>query len=107
MNYREITNLALENEFLNSQGLTPAQTSGSCLGVRYKEILPVGAGRGFLFNPKVFFGLTIWQTQANEVFLKFDHHNQEIKKQYLQKLHEIKPGDFEILIGRITIKIAV
>jgi len=104
MHFRDITNLAIKKGFLNSQGLTPAQTMRVVIGREIERNIARGRRPRFFVQPKGFFGLTAWQTQANEVFSKIDHHNQEIKKQYLQKLHENKPGDFEILIGELLTK---
>ena len=105
MHFREITKLALKDKSINSKGLTPAQTMRAVIGREIKRDVARGRKPRFYVKPKGLIGLMTWMTQTNDLFSKIEHHNKEIKKQYLNKLHEMEPNDFEILIGEMLTKL--
>lgn len=105
MHYRDITEKALDKQYLNSQGITPAQTMRVVIKREIDRYNARGERPRFYIEQGGYIGLTAWQKHENDLFRQIERHNLEIKEQYLKKLKKLTPQDFEIFIGELLAKL--
>jgi restriction system protein len=98
MHYKEITQRALDAELINPQGLTPEATMGAQL---YSDIKRNGAASVFRKEARGVFGLAAWEKGVSGITRQAAKQSTAVKKQLLEHLHSMEPGEFERLVARL------
>ena len=98
VHYREITQCALDAELINPQGLTPEATMGAQL---YADIKRKGAASAFRKEGRGIFGLAAWEKGISGITRLAAKQRMAVKKQLLNHLLLVEPGDFEQLVARL------
>jgi restriction system protein len=98
LHYREITQRALDTGLINPQGLTPEATMGAQL---YADIKRNGASSVFRKEGKGVFGLAAWEKGVSGITRQAAKQSLAVKKQLIEYLLSMKPGDFERLVARL------
>lgn len=94
---QEITQRAIEQEFINPQGLTPDATMGAQL---YTDINRRGAASLFRKEGRNLFGLAEWKKGVSGIARLATRQRQEVKRRLREHLLAMPPAEFEQLIGR-------
>jgi len=97
---QEITQRAIEQEFMNPQGLTPDATMGAQL---YTDINRRGAASLFRKEGRNLFGLAEWEKGVSGITRLAARQRQEVKRRLRDKLLSMPPAEFEQLIGRLLV----
>ena len=98
LHYKDITQRALDAELINPQGLTPEATMGAQL---YSDIKRNGAASVFRKEARGVFGLAAWEKGVSGITRLAAKQSAAVKKQLLEHLHSMEPGDFERLVARL------
>ena len=98
LHYKEITQRALDAELINPQGLTPEATMGAQL---YTDIKRRGTASAFRKESRGVFGLAMWEKGISGITRLAAKQRMSVKKQLLDHLILMEPGDFEQLVGRL------
>ena len=98
LHYKEITQCALDAELINPQGLTPEATMGAQL---YADIKRKGAASAFRKEGRGIFGLAAWEKEISGITRLAAKQRTAVKKQLLNHLLLMEPGDFEQLVARL------
>jgi restriction system protein len=98
LHYKEITQRALDAELINPQGLTPEATMGAQL---YSDIKRNGAASVFRKEARGVFGLAAWEKGVSGITRQAAKQSAAVKKQLLEHLLSMEPGDFERLVARL------
>lgn len=99
MHYRDITDLALENNFIVTQGKTPEATMYAQVLTEISRSSKRGELPRFVQHGKGLISLARWQPKglASEI----EQHNRSVRQKYLRQVRELPPSGFEELIGRL------
>lgn len=102
MHYREITDKALENGWLNTEGKTPEATMYAQILTEIRRQQQRGDIPRFAQYGRGMVGLTQWLG----VGLEFDiaQHNQQLHKALRKRLLTLSAGEFEELVGQLLAK---
>ena len=103
MHYRDITNRAMEQGWLNTTSKTPESTMSSLLGNEIKLAKVRGEPGRFAQSARGFYSLVKWQ--GTNLGHQISQHNQEIRQKLLSKLMTISPSQFEELVEHLLAKI--
>jgi restriction system protein len=98
LHYKEITQRAMDAGFINPQGLTPEATMGAQL---YTDIKNNGASSAFRKEGKGVFGLAAWEKGVSGITRQATKQSLVVKKQLIEYLLSMKPGEFERLVARL------
>lgn len=99
MHYREITNKAMSQGWLNTSGRTPEATMNAQLVTELKRAKARGEPGRFVRTSPGYYSLVKWTGTGlpNQIF----KHNQEIRKRLGSKLMALRASQFEELIGQL------
>lgn len=98
LHYKEIAQRAIGQALINPQGLTPDATMGSQL---YTDIKQKGAESLFRREGRGLFGLAEWQKGTRGILRQVAKQRREVKKELLERLLQMPPAEFELLVGRL------
>lgn len=101
LHYRKITDIALQNGFIETKGLTPEATMYASILEENKRRRNRGQALRFHQLGKGMIGLIAWVPKGLET--RINEHNQEIRNALLAKVLEISPSEFEALVGRLLV----
>lgn len=98
MHYKDVTQRALDAEFINPQGLTPEATMGAQM---YADIKSKGAASAFRREGRGIFGLAVWDKGVSGIIRLAKKQRSAVKKHLLDQLLLAHAADFERLIARL------
>ena len=98
MYYKDITQRALDAEYINPQGLTPEATLASQM---YTDVKRKGVASAFRREGRGIFGLAAWDKGVSGITRLADKQRSAVKKRLLDQLLSAHPADFERLIARL------
>lgn len=103
MNYRNITDRALQLGLIKTRGQTPAQTMYAQILTEIERDQRRGESGRFTRHGRGMIGLSNWADVglADEI----EQHNNEVRQKLREHLHAINPGEFEDMIGSLLTKI--
>lgn len=99
VNYRELTDTALERGLISTKGLTPRQTMYAQLITEIARRARRGDEQRFVRYLDGIFGLSRWVKPGLEGLIA--KHNREVRGQLHDQLRSMDPTDFEGLIGEL------
>jgi restriction system protein len=99
MHYREVTERALKDGMLVTQGKTPEATMYAQIITEIQRHTKRGELPRFTRHGKGYFGLTQWMGKG--LAFQIEQHNREVRKQLLAQVRQVSPSDFEAIIGRL------
>ena len=99
MHYQTITKTALGRGLLAPKGLTPSATMNAQLVTNVNKAKATGDESRFTKLGKGFYGLSAWDDGS--VKNTIAKHNRTVRKDLREKLHSMKPAEFEELVGQI------
>jgi restriction system protein len=103
MYYRDITATAVERGWLQTEGKTPEMTMYSQVISEIKRYKNRGEQPRFVKHGKGYFGLSRWMGEG--LAFQIEQHNRGVHEALRQRLHEIDPGEFEELVGRLLAEV--
>ena len=98
MHYKDITQRALDAEYINPQGLTPEATMAAQM---YADIKSKGAASAFRREGRGIFGLAVWDKGVSGITRLAEKQRSAVKKRLLDQLLLAHAADFERLIARL------
>lgn len=99
MHYREITEKALEQGLLNTEGKTPEATLYAQVLTECKRRKGRGDQPRFMVLGKGMISLTKWQ--AKGLGFQVEEANRKARKELLKLVKDMSPTEFEELVGRL------
>lgn len=99
MHYREITEKAREQGWLNSSGLTPEATMYAQIVTEIGNRRKRGEQQRFVQHGRGLVGLSQWL--GDGLRLRIEEHNKNVRKKLHNYLASISPKAFEELIGQL------
>ena len=99
MHYREITERILELHLVNTQGQTPEATLYAMILTEIRRNTSQGVTPRFVKYGQGIVGLRKWMGEG--LVFQIEQQNQEMQKKLLEHLKDLKPYEFEELIGRL------
>ncbi len=96
MHYQEITKIALEQGWLESEGKTPEATLYAQVLTDIRKRKEKHLQQTFVQYGKGYVGLAEWM--ATGIRFQIEEHNKSIKAKLLKLLHKMPPEKFELLI---------
>jgi len=102
MHFREITKKALEMGWLDSEGKTPDATMGAQLYTSIKRAQRRGEEPRFVQHARGVFGLGKWM--GHGLAFQITQHNKEVRQALRKRLLNLKPKEFEELIGILLVE---
>ncbi len=99
MHYRDITRHALEHGMLDTSGKTPEATMYAQILTEVKRRKRRGEQQRFIILGKGMMTLARWQSKG--LTYQVEEANRKARKDLLEQIKTITPGDFEDLIGRL------
>jgi len=99
MHYRDITQKALENEFIITDGKTPEASMNAGIIMEIQKDRKQGDVPRFVHHGRGFFGLSKWMGRG--LAFEVNQHNARMRKQLLESLKKMAPEDFETLVSRL------
>ncbi|MBQ8479965.1 MAG: restriction endonuclease [Akkermansia sp.] len=100
MHYKTITTHAIENGWLQSNGLTPEASMGAQIYTYIKRCESQGRRSIFSIN-KGYVSLTEWIGSPLEQ--QIEQHNENVRQELLNRVMNLEPVDFEKLVLRLLI----
>lgn len=97
MHYKAITDKALSLGWLKTEGLTPEASMRARISTEIQRMEQQGRVPRFKRLGKGMIGLTSWESSGLEQ--QIDSHNEEKRKQLMEKVRKLSPQDFEKLIA--------
>lgn len=97
MHYRDITETALKNDWLKTEGKTPEATMYAQILTEVKRYQARGAIPRFTLHGKGMVGLTKWEQHG--LLSDFEQHNKKVREKFLSSLLALNPYEFEKLIA--------
>ena len=97
MHYKDITQKALENGWLATQGKTPEFTMNAQVITEIKRQQSRGEASRFVQHGRGYIGLSQWQAQG--LSFQIEQYNQKVRKTYRDRLLAMDPKEFEELIS--------
>ncbi len=99
MHYRDITDKAMKQGWLNTSGKTPAATMNAQLVTELKRAKASGEPGRFVRTSPGYYSLVKWMGIG--LPYQISKQNREIRKQLLSQLMKLNPAQFEELIGQL------
>ncbi len=99
MRYCDITNKAIENGWLVTAGKTPENTMSAVILREIKHSKRRGKQPRFVQHGGGFVGLAKWEKPS--LISEIEKHNKEKRKELRKRLLNMRPEQFEQLIGRL------
>lgn len=109
MHYRDITQKALDLRILRTSGQTPEATMYAQILTEIAREERLGKSPRFVKLGKGRVSLTQWQQdeQSPELAKLIERHNQNVRKQLHERLHQMNPTEFEELISELLIALGL
>lgn len=104
MHYREITNKAMNQGWLNTSGKTPEATMNAQLVTELKRAKASGEPGRFVRTSPGYYSLV--KLMGTGLPYQISKHNREIRKKLLSQLMDLSPAQFEKLVGHPAEQIA-
>lgn len=102
MHYNDIADRILELELVNTQGKTPEATLYSMILTEINRNEKRGKASRFVKYGQGIFGLRKWLGEG--LAYQIERQNEHVKKELSERIKKLKPQEFELLIGRLLIK---
>jgi restriction system protein len=99
MHYREITEKAINQGWLNTSGKTPEATMNAQLVTELKRAKASGEPGRFIRTSPGYYSLVKWM--GTGLPYQISKHNREIRKKLLSQLMDLNPAQFEELVGQL------
>jgi restriction system protein len=99
MHYRDITDKALNQGWLNTSGKTPEATMNAQLVTELKRTKASGEPGRFVRTSPGYYSLVKWM--GTGLPYQISKHNREIRKKLLSQLMNLSPAQFEELVGQL------
>ena len=99
LHYAKITELALQDSLIHTAGQTPQATMYAQILTEISRAEAQGKTPRFTKLGQGLVGLRSWQPTGLPA--EIDRHNQEVRRQLLERLRQMDFGDFEELIGEL------
>jgi restriction system protein len=99
MHYKDITQKALEQGWLVTEGKTPESTMYAQILTEIKRYKDSGRSPRFIQHGNGMVGLSKWV--AKGVISEIEQYNKQTRKALLSKLHSLEPVDFEDVVSRL------
>ncbi len=103
MHYRDITDKGIENGWIVTEGRTPKTTMSVVISREIDRNKLQGKQPRFVQHGRGFFGLSKWEKPS--LIFEIDKHNKEKRKKLHGRLLNMKPEQFEQLIGLLLAEI--
>jgi len=103
LHYRDITEKAFEQGWLNTEGKTPEATMYAQILTEIKRYKKRGEQPRFVQHGRGYVGLSQWMGRG--LAFEIEQHNKEVRKALHKQLLEMDPTDFEELIARLLAEI--
>lgn len=103
MHFRDITKKALELGWLDTEGKTPDATMGAQIYIAIKRAQRRGEQPRFVQHGRGVFGLRKWM--GHGLSYEIEQHNRQVRQALRKHLLELKPKEFEELIGLLLVEI--
>ena len=100
MHYRAITEKAIAEGWLLSNGKTPEATMYAQLITEIKRQQKRGELPRFVQHGRGYVGLRQWMCQG--LAFQIEQHNEQIRKKLRERLMAITPGEFEVLVSELA-----
>lgn len=101
MHYRAITERALADGLVHTEGQTPEATLYAQILTETKRKVGRGETPRFVKHGKGYVGLRKWMGQG--LAFQIERHNADIRKRLLERLRATDPAEFEALIGQLLV----
>ena len=101
MHYKDITNKAIENKWLVSNGLTPEASMGAQIYTNIQKCELQGRRSAFTIN-KGFVGLSEWEGSPLEQ--QIEQHNEKIRRELLERVMKLTADEFEKLVQTLLLR---
>jgi restriction system protein len=101
MHYREITRKALELDLIKTKGLTPEATLYSQILSEIRRQIRRGETPRFIMQRGGLVSLSSWQPIEVGLASRIEHHNQQARKKFHERLLSMHTKTFEELIGQL------
>lgn len=99
MHYAKVTELALQDDLLQTTGQTPQATMYAQILTEISRAEAQGKTPRFTKHGQGLVGLRSWQPTGLPA--EIDQYNQEVRQRLLEHLKQMDAGDFEDLIGEL------
>jgi restriction system protein len=99
MHYRDITDRAMSQGWLNTSGKTPEATMNAQLVTELKRAKASGEPGRFVRTSPGYYSLVKWM--GTGLPYQISKHNREIRKKLLSQLMDLSPAQFEELVGQL------
>ncbi len=108
MHYREITRKALELDLIKTKGLTPEATLYSQILSEIRRQVRRGSTPRFIMQKGGLVSLSSWQPiEADGLVPQIEHHNEQARKKFHERLLSMHPRAFVELIGQLLVAIGI
>lgn len=102
LHYKRITEIALEKNLVNTDGLTPESTMVAVITTEIKKRSAKGLPQRFRSYGKGLYGLEV---SSHPALSALEEQNASVRKKLREKLATMEPQAFEYLIGQLLIAI--
>lgn len=99
MHYRVITQRALEDGLIVTQGKTPEATMYAQILTEIQRHTKRGRRPRFTTHGKGLAGLS--RSMGKGLAFQIEQHNREVRRQLLERIRRMPPAEFEAIIGRL------
>lgn len=99
MHYKQITEQALEQGLIQTEGKTPAATMYAQILTEIKRVKRRGEVPRFVKHGQGYVGLRKWMGEG--LAFQIERQNRTTRKKYKQRLMSMPPEDFEALVGQL------
>ena len=99
LHYKDITEHALDEGLIHSQGLTPPATMSTAIKGDIRRREERGETPRFVLHGRGLVGLVSWLPVG--VAAQIEENNQQVRQALLERARSTDPTDFEILIGEL------
>lgn len=100
MHYREITEKALVNGWLVTNGKTPAASMYAQIITEIKRQQKRGEHPRFIQHGRGYVSLSSWKDQR-DLYFEIEQHNEKVREALLKNLLAMSPGEFEELASQL------
>jgi len=103
MHYRDVADRALALGLIQTTGKTPAATLYAQVIQEIQRRTRQGERPRFVQHGRGYVGLSKWMSTG--LAFQINRHNEQVRKQLLDRLGKMAPADFESLIGSLLAKL--
>jgi hypothetical protein len=100
MHYRRITELALAQDLITPEGLTPEASVNAAITTEIKRRASTDRDQRFVAHGRGFYGLA---SPADPLGGAIDAKNEDVRRRLREILVELEPRQFEVLIGQLLV----